>query len=379
MEQKKKFEEETAATSRKTRPQERREKEKQKLRLLWKDRSTPSRPKLSSIRTTVFEVWQVHHYASCCRTGGIPQERSKETKREQVKKTTEAEETSSDSEDDYIYLQQTAQHLHRVKKIISGPSQETVLIRIGDIDAFVEPDSGASANVMDEYQFKALKHRLQEIKELEPSRDTLKTLQSDLTVKGEFTTTLRNKNRGTQKSKFLVIQGKMDSPPLLSKSTLLELGELKIDTEGTLKETNELRINTVKMSDDSIETVLREYSDVFQGIGCFRETNTGKKIEVKLEMETDAKPVAQKPRPVLYHLQKLLKDWLDQGVKEEIFENVPDGEAITWCSPLVVQPKPKFTEMKSEELESHMIRASIDMRIPNQTMKRSRCVQSPIV
>ena len=49
----------------------------------------------------------------------------------------------------------------------------------------------AGANVMDEYQFKALK-RSQEIKELEPSRDTLKTLQSDLPVKGKFTTTLRN-------------------------------------------------------------------------------------------------------------------------------------------------------------------------------------------
>ena len=319
-----------------------------------------------------------NHYASCCRTGAQTQEGSKETKRERVKKTAEAEETSSDSDDDYIYLQETAQHLHRVKKIRSGPNQDTVLIRIGDIDAFVEPDSGASANVMDEYQFKALKHRSQEIKELEPSRDTLKTLQSDLSVKGEFTTTLRNKNRGTQ-SKFLVIQGKMDSPPLLSKSTLMELGMLKIDPEGTLKETNELRIKTLKTPDDSIETVLREYSDVFQGISCFREKNTGKKIEVKLEMETDAKPVAQKPRPVPYHLQKPLKDWLDQGVKEEIFEKVPEGEAICWCSPLVVQPKRKFTEMKSEELESHMIRASIDMRIPNQSMKRSRCVQSPRV
>ena len=319
-----------------------------------------------------------NHYASCCRTSTRNQERSKGTKRERIKKTTEAEETSSGSDDDYIYLQETAQHLHRVKKIRSGPNQDTVLIRIGDIDAFVEPDSGASANVMDEYQFKALKHRSQEIKELQPSRDTLKTLKSDLTVKGEFTATLRNKNRGTR-SKFLVIQGKMDSPPLLSKSTLLELGMLKIDPEGTLKETNELRINTVKTLDVSIEAILSEYNDVFQGIGCFREKKTGKKIEVKLEMETDAKTVAQKPRPVPYHLQKPLKAWLDQGVKEEIFEKVPDGEAITWCSPLVVQPKPKFTEMKSEVLESHMIRASIDMRIPNQSMKRSRCVQSPRV
>ena len=210
-----------------------------------------------------------NHYALCCRTGAQPQEGSKETKRERIKKTTEVEETSSDSDDDYIYLQHTAQHLH-----------------IGDIDTFVEPDSGASANVMDEYQFKDLKHRSQEIKELEPSRDTLKILQSDLTVKGVFTTTLRNINRSTQ-SKFLVIQGKMDCPALLSKSTLLELGILKIDPERIPKETNELRIKTVKTPDTA--TYSNESS-------AFGEKNTGKKIEVKLDMKTDAKPVAKKPR-----------------------------------------------------------------------------------
>ncbi|PFX12490.1 Transposon Ty3-G Gag-Pol polyprotein [Stylophora pistillata] len=288
-----------------------------------------------------------NHYASCCRASTQNQERHEETKRGRIKKTTETEETSSDSDADYIYLQETAQHLHRVKKIRTDSDQDTVLIRIGDIDAFVEQDSGASAN-------------------------------SDLTVKGEFTATLRNKNRATQ-SKFSVIQGKMDSPPLLSKSTLLELGMLKIEPEETLKKTNELRIKIAKTPDDGIEATLNDYSDVFQEIGCFREKNTGKKIEVKLAMESEAKPVAQKPRPVLYHLQKPLKDWLDQGVEEEIFEKVPDGEAITWCSPLVVQPKPKFTEMKSEELEFHMYKASIDMTIPNQSMKRSRRVQSPRV
>ena len=89
--------------------------------------------------------------------------------------------------------------------------------------------------------------------------------------------------------------------------------------------------------------------------------------------------MAQKPRPVLYHLQKPLKDWLDQGVREEIFKKVSAGEAITWWSPLVVQPIPKFTEMKSEEFESHMIRASINKRISNKSMKRSWCLQSPRV
>lgn len=71
-----------------------------------------------------------------------------------------------------------------MKKIRSGVNQDAILIRIGDIDVNVESVSGASATVMDEYQFKALKHRSQEIKELEPSRDTLKTLKSDLLVKG---------------------------------------------------------------------------------------------------------------------------------------------------------------------------------------------------
>ena len=92
----------------------------------------------------------------------------------------------------------------------------------------------------------------------------------------------------------------------------------------------------MKTPDDSIEAALGEYSNVFQGIGCFQEKSTGKKIEVKLEMEPDAEPVAQKPRPEPYHLQKPLKDWLDQGVNEEIFEKVPDREAIIWCLPLVV-------------------------------------------
>ena len=41
----------------------------------------------------------------------------------------------------------------------------------------------ASVNLTDEYQHRALKYRSKEIRELDPSKDTLKTLQSDLVVK----------------------------------------------------------------------------------------------------------------------------------------------------------------------------------------------------
>ena len=96
-------------------------------------------------------------------------------------------------------------------------------------------------------------------------------------------------------------------------------------------------------------------------------------------MKPEAIPVAQKPRPVPYHLQRPLQQWLEQGIKEDIFEKVPNTEPITWCSPLVVQPKPKFAETPADELEPNMIRAKVDLRVANKYMERSRITQSPIV
>ena len=89
-------------------------------------------------------------------------------------------------------------------------------------------------------------------------------------------------------------------------------------------------------------------------------------------MKQDATTVAQKPRPVPYYLQELLRQWLDECVKEDIFEKVESGEAVTWCSPLVVQPKPRFSHVSKDNLEPHMIRASVGLRVPNKYMERNR-------
>ena len=59
---------------------------------------------------------------------------------------------------------------------------------------------------------------------------------------------------------------------------------------------------------DDIDALLSEYNDTFQGIGCFQEKSTGKEVEVKLEMDPEAIPVAPKLCPVPYHLQKPLKE-----------------------------------------------------------------------
>ena len=97
-------------------------------------------------------------------------------------------------------------------------------------------------------------------------------------------------------------------------------------------------------------------------------------------MKPEAVPVVQKPRQVPYFLQEPLKNWLEQGVNENIFENVAaEDEPVTWCSPIVVQPKPKFAETSSDKLEPHLIRVSVDLRVPNKHMERRRISQALIV
>lgn len=96
-------------------------------------------------------------------------------------------------------------------------------------------------------------------------------------------------------------------------------------------------------------------------------------------MKPEAVPIAQKPRPIAYYLQKPLEKWLEQCIKEDIFEEVPEGEPVTLCSPLVFQPKLRFSSTDKDQLEPHMIRSSIDLRVPNQYMERHRITQAPTV
>ena len=74
-----------------------------------------------------------------------------------------------------------------------------------------------------------------------------------------------------------------------------------------------------------------------------------------------------------------IKTWLEQGIADDLFEEVPTGEPITWCSPMVVQPKPRYTNVSKDDLQPNMICACIDLRIPNKHMERNRISQGPVV
>ena len=129
----------------------------------------------------------------------------------------------------------------------------------------------------------------------------LNTLQHSLKVKGKFETIIRNQTC-CKPAAFVVVKGRINSPPLLSKDTLIQLGMLKIQSDGRLTSRNAMRI-----ANDESKTI---------------------------KSTTKTPP---------FRLQKPLKERLQQGVEEGIFEQVPENEPITWCSSLVIQPKLRFS------------------------------------
>jgi len=56
-------------------------------------------------------------------------------------------------------------------------------------------------------------------------------------------------------------------------------------------------------------------------------------------MKEDTIPIAQKPRRVPYHLIEPLQDRIGEFIMKDIMEKVPDHEAITWFSSIIVQPE----------------------------------------
>ena len=329
-----------------------------------------------------------NHFAAVCRSekGRYTQSTSRQPgrsnwnqRKHRIKKTTETDQDSEASSDEEFLAKSIAHmQIKSVKKRYG--LEKTIPLMVNDLHIRAEPDTGADVNVMDEHQYRALLHRSKYNMNLQRSQTKLRTLQNDLPIKGEFDAVLRNQTCG-KRTKFLVIKGKINSPPLISKNTLIELGMLQIKEDGSFADKNDMRmpedINDIHavlqtVSTQAVKGITNKFKSVFEGIGRIRDIKNDKELYVQFNMKANAAPVAQRPRPVPYYLQQPLKLWLDQCVEEGLFEIIPSDEPITWCSPVVVQPKPKYLHVPNSELQPNMIRACIDLRVPNKFMERNR-------
>jgi hypothetical protein len=93
--------------------------------------------------------------------------------------------------------------------------------------------------------------------------------------------------------------------------------------------------SVLKCKSQSTVDILREYSDVFSGLGKVPG-------EVTLKVNPDVTPVAHPPRPVPVALRDKVQAKLQEMVDDDIIERVPVGTPTPWCSAMhVVMKKDK--------------------------------------
>ena len=104
-----------------------------------------------------------------------------------------------------------------------------------------------------------------------------------------------------------------------------------------------------------LESCIREkYKALFTGVGLL------KGYELRLHIDESLKPVAQPVRRVPFGLREKVDKKLDQLLKLDIIEEVPDGPS-GWISPLVVAAKADGD-----------VRVCVDMRRENEAIIRER-------
>jgi len=109
----------------------------------------------------------------------------------------------------------------------------------------------------------------------------------------------------------------------------------------------------------SEEWILKEYSDVFEGLGCMDGL-------YHMEVDETVRPVVHLPRKVPVALRDHLKEELDKLVRGGII--TPVTEPIKWASSLVLLNKPEKLRICIDPKDLHVNKALLRFHYPLPTI-----------
>lgn len=121
-------------------------------------------------------------------------------------------------------------------------------------------------------------------------------------------------------------------------------------------------LTTVHTITSSAKKSEEQYPDLFTGLGCLNDQ------QVKLHIDKDAQPVAQRYRRVPFHVRKRTEEQLKHDEELGVIEKA--SGPVPWVSPIVVVPKPKSLGK---------VRVCVDMRMAKKAIKRERHEHQPLM
>lgn len=136
-----------------------------------------------------------------------------------------------------------------------------------------------------------------------------------------------------------------DHMPLLSNETSRQMGFIKVCSE----------IQQLEDAKREAKNIVKEYSDVFEGLGRFE----GK---VKLELDEKATPKIQRPRRIALAFNKKLKECLDDMEKSNVI--CKEDEHTDWVSNILFVQRNGKSRICLDPLELNKALKSVNYPIP---------------
>ena len=235
-----------------------------------------------------------------------------------------------------------------------------------------QPDTGTDKDLMDKGHLIELEKKIGKQISLKHTKLKMYPYGSKvpLNLLGCFKANLQ---AGNEKTATTIYVTEERSPfPLLSESSaeklkLVVYNKDHIVNQVAIKKDNGKQNVLDDCQNDSmrkeVSSILKENSSVFADrIGkCTMEP-------VSIMIDESIPPVVQKCRPIPINLHSKAAEKIDELLRNDIIEPVPDNEARTWVRPPVIGKKPNSDE----------IRLCVDMRLANNAIKIP-CVQLPTI
>ena len=289
------------------------------------------------------------HFAVCCRGSNRPSPRAGDNRRSVGRQTNHVgvglEEESfvrcdeSNPAFSFAVTEETAEEVC----MVSISSEPTMDVSINGIVKEVLIDSGSVSNLIGEEDFQKLRGSGFKGKVEHCSKKLFAYGGNKVDVIGQFEADVSAGHSTVSTNFILVKHGRC----ILGNATARALGVLHVGPNtAPVTDCNALQ-------DDIVGELKAKYPKVFEGVGKLKD------FKLKLHVDPNVPPVAQKLRRVPFALRDKVTAKIEELLREDIIERV-EGPT-TWASPVVVAPKP-----------SGEIRLCVDMRCANEAIVRER-------
>ena len=115
-----------------------------------------------------------------------------------------------------------------------------------------------------------------------------------------------------------------------------------------------MNMTTIHSIGNDINGIVGRFSKVFSGTGKLSG------CQLKLHINREVTPIAQKPKRIPYHLKDKVQRKIDELLNLDIIEKV--SGPTTWVSPAVIAPKPNKDD----------VRICVNMRRTNEAIQREK-------